>query len=451
MPLRSRFGSWAFWFQLRQYVKGSLWVVPAVGGLLGPFLALLDLWVDDRIDLPDALTYTASSASGILTAIVGAMVGLLGFVVTIGVLVVQTATNTLSPRFMRIWYRDPLQKAVLATFAGTFTFAFTLLRRVADNHVPSLGVTVAGVLVTLSLLMLLVFLDRFTHVLRPVAVGSLMVRYGMASIADARPRVTALINGPDAPPRPTGRPDLVVRSDRPGVMQAVNIDGLITSAERHNYLLVLIRTPGDFVSVGTPMIEVFAADRSSDRSALDNPIANNGLASLTGLAALNGLVALGIERTIDQDPAFALRILVDIAIRALSPAVNDPTTAVQMLDHIEIFVEAVALAEPRTGMIALADRGGTPRLFVAVRRFDHYLRLATSEIMQYGGASPQVCRRMSAMLESLAAMVRADERPAVDAAIARLDAAILTNFADADARLFARTPDRQGIGSPDTL
>ena len=113
-----------------------------------------------------------------LTAIIGAMVGLFGFVVTISVLVVQMATGTLSPRFMRLWYRDRLQKLVLAAFVGTVTFAFTLLRGVKDDSVPSLGVSVAGVAFGVNLILLLLYLDRFVHNLRPVGVGAMVGRRG---------------------------------------------------------------------------------------------------------------------------------------------------------------------------------------------------------------------------------------------------------------------------------
>ena len=101
--------------------------------VLGAVLAQGAVLVDGAVRLPSNWTYSASTASRVLTAIVAAMVALLGFVVTIGVLVVQQATGTLSPRYMRLWYRDRLQKAVLATFAGTFTFAFSLLRGVEDD------------------------------------------------------------------------------------------------------------------------------------------------------------------------------------------------------------------------------------------------------------------------------------------------------------------------------
>ncbi|WP_314622997.1 DUF2254 family protein, partial [Streptomyces stackebrandtii] len=124
-----------------------------------------------------------------------AMVALLGFVVTIGVLVVQQATGTLSPRYMRLWYRDRLQKAVLATFTGTFAFAFSLLRSVETSSVPDLGVTLAGVAVAVSLVLLLIYLNRFTHSLRPVAVAELVARMGetvftggAAAILGAAPR-----------------------------------------------------------------------------------------------------------------------------------------------------------------------------------------------------------------------------------------------------------------------
>ncbi len=418
--------SWANRFRTRQYLKGSLWFLPMLGGLLGPALAFADLAIEPHVQLPAGLTYSSDNAAGILTAIVGAMVGLLGFVVTIGVLVVQSATGTLSPRFMRLWYRDPLQKAVLATFAGTFTFAFTLLRRVDDKPVPSLGVSIAGALVTLSLLLLLVFLDRFTHVLRPVAVGSLMVRYGLAAMrvfppASATIENRAAIGG--------GVPALTVCSGRAGVMQALHGEALFQMAERHQCRIVLTRTPGDFVAIGAPVAEVY------------------GSGTLPDPAEIVGLLALGIERTIDQDPAFAMRILVDIAIRALSPAVNDPTTAVQMLNHIEVFIQAVAARGHLANTWTMSGADGRPRLIVPVRQFDDYLQLAMTEILDYGGGSTQVCRRLSALLTSLLDVVDRADRGDVEAQLSRLDAEVEAHFPPT-ARAFVREPDGQGLGGP---
>ncbi|MER7713791.1 DUF2254 family protein, partial [Streptomyces werraensis] len=102
--------TWSFRFQLGQYVRTSLWILPVLGLAAGALLGEAALALDDVVGIPTGWRYTATTATGVLTAIVGAMVALLGFVVTIGVLVVQQATGTLSPRYMRLWYRNPLQK-----------------------------------------------------------------------------------------------------------------------------------------------------------------------------------------------------------------------------------------------------------------------------------------------------------------------------------------------------
>ena len=178
--------SWARRFELRQWVRQSLWVVPLIGSLLGAALARVDLAVEDSVTLPLSWQYTPSTATALLAAVTGAMVGLLGLVVTIGVLVVQMATQTLSPRFMRLWYRDRLQKVTLAAFTFTFTFAYVLLRNVQNQAVPDLGITLAGLIVTIDLIVLLVFLNRFVHALRPVAVGAAMSRAGTRVIEGLR-------------------------------------------------------------------------------------------------------------------------------------------------------------------------------------------------------------------------------------------------------------------------
>ena len=418
--------AWAARFELRQYLKGSLWVLPLLGGLLGAGLAQVTLLVDDSVRLPSVLAYSASTASGVLTAIVGAMVALIGFVVTIGVVVVQQATGTLSPRYMRLWYRDRLQKAVLATFAGTFTFAYSLLRRVEDDHVPDVGVTTAGIAVAASIGLLLIYLDRFTHNLRPVAVAALVGRSGQEVLAGRSPQ----FRGHDA--RPAALPDTaapiqVVRADRAGCVQAVDLATMLTVAQRHDSTIVLARSVGDFVTPGTPLVEV------------------HGAALPAGGKQLRGLFALGRERTIEQDPAFALRILVDIAVKALSPAINDPTTAVQVLDHIEAFVEVAARTELHN-RYALSGRDGTVRVVLPGRGWADYLELAVTEIRDYGATSTQVCRRLRALLDGLLATVPPTRQSAVRDELCRLDAAVEAAFPDPVARSRASGSDRQGIG-----
>jgi uncharacterized membrane protein len=376
--------------------------------------------------VPAAWNYSASTASGVLTAIVGAMIALIGFVVTIGVVVVQQATSTLSPRYMRLWYRDRLQKAALATFAGTFTFAYSLLRRVEDDHVPNVGVTVAGIAVAVSIGVLLIYLDRFTHNLRPVAVAALVGQSGQQVLATRSPQFRGHDTTPAAVPD-LDAPVQVVLADRAGAVQAVDLQAMVTVAQRHASTIVLTRSIGDFVTPGTTLVEV------------------HGAALPGGGKQLRGLFALGRERTIEQDPAFALRILVDIAIKALSPAINDPTTAVQVLDHIEAFVEVAARTDLHD-WYALTDRDGAVRVVIPGRAWADYLELAVTEIRDYGATSTQVCRRLRALLDGLLATVPLDRQSAVRDELYRLDTAVEAAFPDPVARSRARGSDRQGVG-----
>ena len=119
--------TWATRFRIRQYVQGSLWIVPLLGVLLGLLLGVIDVQVDKSIHLPANWTYSPSTATAVLAAIVGAMAALTGFVVTVTVLVVQIVIGTFSARFMRLWYRDAMLKAVLALLIGALAFSFSLL------------------------------------------------------------------------------------------------------------------------------------------------------------------------------------------------------------------------------------------------------------------------------------------------------------------------------------
>lgn len=173
-----------------------------------------------------------------------------------------------------------------------------------------------------------------------------------------------------------------VRTVRGGAIQAFNVAGLVAEAARHDCVFVVTRLIGDFVPPGSVLVEVHGGGSRPDPERVTR------------------LVALGAERTIEQDPAFALRVLVDIAIRALSPAVNDPTTAVQVINYIEWFLHTVGKA-PLPGRYVLADRDGDARLVLPGRDWEDYLQLAVCEIRDYGQSSVQICRRIRAMLDGL--------------------------------------------------
>jgi uncharacterized membrane protein len=299
--------SWSTAFRLRQFALGSLWLLPLAGGLLGVLLGSGVVLADQLVHLPSYWTYSASTASTVLSAIVGAMAALTGFVVTVTVLVVQMATGTFSARYMRLWYRDRVLKILLGLLVGTLAYSFTLLRRIETNLVPNLGVTIAGVLVLSALLLFVFFLDRFIHRLRPVAVAMLVAGYvhrGFERYAAALATAPEVFSGAF---EPVGeQPALVVRSARPGAIQALDVRGLIGWAREHECLVVICCQVGDFVAAGAKLIETYGGAASGARAE----------------HRLRKMVVLGDERTIEQDPAFAIRIMVDIANRALSPAIN---------------------------------------------------------------------------------------------------------------------------------
>jgi uncharacterized membrane protein len=424
--------SWSTAFRIRQFARGSLWVLPLAGGVLGVLLGSGVVLADQSLHLPPSWTYSPSTASTVLSAIVGAVAALTGFVVTVTVLVVQVATGTLSARYMRLWYRDRVLKVLLALLVGTLAFSFALLRRTENNFVPNLGVSIAGFLVLADLLLFLIFLDRFLHRLRPVAVAVLVAGYVHR---DFERYTAALAAAPDVflgVFGPTGaQPVQIVRSAKPGAIQAMDVRGLAGWARAHECLVVIYHRVGDFVPVGAKLIETYGGTAPGAREA----------------GKLRKMIVLGDERTIEQDPAFAIRIMVDIADKALSPAINDPTTAVQVLNHLSEVLRLIGTTDFSRSRWRSEETVRTG-LVLPARSWEDYLTLGVTEIREYGSTAIQVMRRMRAMLEELRDEVRPEHRPAVENEIARLDVTVTRTFADSVDLDRANTADPQGIGGP---
>jgi uncharacterized membrane protein len=425
---------WATRFRIREYLRESLWVVPFLGAVAGLLGALVVVWVDQHVKVPAQWAYSSSTASTVLSAVAGAVAALTGFVVTVTVLVVQMASGTFSPRYMRLWYRDPVLKGVLALLIGTLAFSFSLLRRIEAKFVPDLGVTTAEVLLIVGLVMFVLFLNRFVHRLRPVAVTALLakgvrqsLRGDISGTRDIRDVFAGPLEGMDKPPA------LSVRCSLPGAVQAVNLSRVATWAREHECLVVMRHSVGEFVEVGDVLFEVYGNPGRADAAERD----------------LRGLVALGLERTVEEDPAFALRVMVDVANKALSPAVNDPTTAVQVLDYLGDSLRVIG----ETDLSTPSWHSGAAHcgVVVPVRRWEDFLALGVTEIREFGSTSIQVMRRMRALLEKLLQEVRPEHRPAVKAEIARLDATVAAGFSGSVDRDRAGIADRQGMGGPERL
>ena len=184
---------------------------------------------------------------------------------------------------------------------------------------------------------------------------------------------------------------------------------------------------GHYVAPGAVTIRLIGAEREPDpRSARRVPV-------------------LARQRTLDQDPAFALRMFVDIAIRGLSPAVNDPTTAVQALDRIETLL--LELHDRHLGAGVVVDETGTPRGSFPVPDWDEYVNLALIEVRHYGAGSAQIARRLRALYAHLLDVVDESQRGRIELEQRLLDERLETHFPDPEERSILSRADRLGLGS----
>jgi uncharacterized membrane protein len=232
---------------------------------------------------------------------------------------------------------------------------------------------------------------------------------------------------PEPVATPQGGPVEVVGSPGPpGVLDSLDIAGLVERAQATGSMVEVVPAIGDFVPEGAPLFRAFGSPLRLDRD------------------GVRGLVHLGRERTMEQDVPFGFRQLVDIAERALSPAVVDPTTAVQVIDQLHDLLRRLATRPFPSG--GRRDAAGVLRVVLRSPTWESYVALAVDEIRHYGAGSIQVARRLRAMVEDVLAVAPTDRRPPLEQQIRLLDAMVERSFPDEEDRRDARTPDTHGLG-----
>jgi uncharacterized membrane protein len=291
--------------------------------------------------------------------------------------------------------------------------------------VPALTVWLSIQLLLASVLAFILLIERLTmlQISRVLGwagdQGRAVIARDYAKLAEARPSGDALRELPAVT-------QVLVHRGGPASVQAIDAARLVALAEREDAIVAMAWAVGDTIVEGMPLVRVHGAAR---------PIAEQ---------RLRPLVHLGTERTFEQDPKYAIRILVDIAIKALSPAINDPTTAVQALDQIEDLLLRLGRADLSTGRVA--DAQGRLRLVFPVPGWEDFLVLAFDEIRYCGANSIQVMRRMRALLQDLMEHVPAERQPALRRYLERVDDGIRRTFDDGPDRTDALATDRQGLG-----
>jgi len=265
--------------------------------------------------------------------------------------------------------------------------------------------------------------------LRPSGALRTVGQQGREVIESVYPRL--LTESPKEPvlaasPGESGEPTAVIANPRDGVVLAFDTNGLVSLAQRADCVIEIVPQVGDFVAAGDPLFRVLGRG-----------------ANLTA-RALCQAVAFGQERTLEQDPTFALRIIVDIASKGLSPAINDPTTAVLAIDQIHHLLRNVG--HRRLDDERVRDASGRLRLKYRTPNWEDFVHLAVTEIRHFGGESIQVARRLRAMLENLIQTL-----PAECAALLRLELNLLHRsterfFPEPEDRALADVSDFQGVG-----
>lgn len=408
-----------------------MWLIPTIFVIAAVVLAELMLWLDERYDsaIPIFFRGPVTGGQGILTIIATSMLGVMGVVFSISIVALQLASTQFSPRVLRTFLRDRRSQFVLGQFAGTFVYAIVVLASwQVDEHgdaiYSSVSISVGFLLVVCSLGAFIYFIHHMSRSLRVVHIIEAVARETREAIDYSYPAQPS-----PSPPREqvlAAAPSTVLTFDRPsGVIAAVDLAELADLARAHDCLLHLLPEIGQYVSRTVPFCEVRGRGAPSVHAVLER-------------------LDVETERTMYQDVAFGFRQLVDIAEKALSPAINDPTTAVQVIDRLEDFLLQLSTRPEPSGVVC--DRDATPRVVYQVVGWSSFVDLAFDEIRAYGAGSFQVARRLGAALHTLLEHVPSERRPPLRRQLALLDRAVDRAFPDADERRLARVRDEIGLG-----
>ncbi len=417
---------WSGWYRVRSYVKSSLWVVPFIAMPLALVATRAAHWIDDRIGW-DFLGFGVPGAQAMLNAIVSATLAFVVFTFGSLLVAIQVASGQLTPRIIATTLlRDQVVRYTVGLFLFTLLFALGAIGRI-ETSVHHFVVFLAALLCLLCFAAFLYLIDYAARLLRPISVLTRVGANGLAVIEGVYPDPTLGPAVSNIRSQELGSPDRVIRHEGTSeIILAVNLATLVAKAKEAGGVVEFVPQVGDFVAVDEPLLNLYGGAASLDDG------------------ALRAAIALGSERTLEQDPTFAFRIVVDIALRALSAAINDPTTAVLAIDQLHRMLRMVGKRHLRTDEIA--DDAG--RLLVVFRtpNWEDFVHLAFSELRQCGAGNLQVVRRLRAMIENLVQTLPAHRHAALHQQLGLLDRELRKHFNFPEDLALASVADSQGLG-----
>lgn len=393
--------TWSTRLRLRglvEYLRGAMWFLPALAILAAVVAAEVAVLLPNPGGglIRRLLDIDVDGARAMLAAIAGSVITVTGLVFSLLIVSLQLASQQFSPRLMRTFMRDVGTQVVLSVFLATFAYALAVLPAVRggqEPHVPQIAVAGAFLMALASVAGLVYFVHHATTEIRVDAMMRDVERETLHTIE----RVYSRLRGADVRAA-VDAPALALPVSAPssGFVQDVALPGLVEMARSLDVVVRLHMPIGDYVVAGAPLAWAWACDGGAPA-----PEACDRLRTSIGSA-----VQIGYERTQQGDVGFGIRQLVDVAVKALSPAINDPTTAVHAVGRLTALLWA--LGGRCLDAITREDRDGTVRACVPSRRFDEFLELACGQIRRYGASEPAVTTALLQMLAVVAGAVDTD-------------------------------------------
>jgi uncharacterized membrane protein len=380
---------------LREYLHGAYWVLPTLGIAVGLGAgAILSMIQVKEGSLIDKLMFqgTAADARGVLIVVSATMITTTGIVFSLTVLSLQIASSQFSVRLLRTFLRDVPNQVVLAIFVCTFAYSTGGLLTVGERasggeFVPKLAVTGSLALAFVSIGALVYYLHHLVHSIQIDAIMEGAQSRTLALVDELFPELDTAEAAETVPPeRPATAVTLL--APKSGYVQTVDVDDLADLAIETAHSMQFVVFVGDYVTAGAILGWCWR------RSQADQPT------DPTVLQRILRHVHIGFERTLQQDVRFGLRQMVDIALRALSPAINDPYTGVQVVHHVSA-VEAVLAARAIEDDVRHDDAGNV-LVWLPYPGFATYLHVGCSQIRRYGIHEPLVLAALLQMLSAVA-------------------------------------------------
>lgn len=407
------------------------WAIPLLYAVAAFTAAIALPRIESRFLPGFTAEMSAPAAMAIYTSIASGMLALTGIVFSLAFVMVQFSSTAYSPRLVLWIARDPVIWHAVGVFTATFLYAIGALAwvdRTGSGRVPFLSVWVIVALLLASVAMFVALIQR---------IGLLQINRMLSFTGDFGRQVIEAMYPPLDTAVALARPEefqklpitrTVVHTGRPQALQTLDALALLTLGSESGGVVEVVSSIGDTLVEGTVLLRVMGGRQRVEEKAWKRAFET------------------GDERTFEQDPKYAIRLLVDIAIRALSPAINDPTTAVQALDQMEDLL--LRLGSRRLEIGTVRDSAGALRVVIPHPTWDDYLGLAFDEIRFCGATSIQVMRRMKALVSDLINALPEERREPLKRHQKRLDSTIARSFADPEEQLEAAVEDRQGLGVP---